>query len=48
MSLPKALAGAGLKALHLAVKSTDERAHRFYRKLRFHPREGHTLMTRKI
>jgi len=48
MSLPKALAGAGLKALHLEVKTEDERAHRFYRKLRFHPREGHTLMTRKI
>lgn len=48
MSLPKALAGAGLKALHLQVNSDDDRALRFYRKLRFQPHEGHTLMTRKI
>ena len=48
MSLPKALGNAGLKALHLEVKSGDERAQRFYRKLRFHPREGYTMMTRSI
>ncbi|WP_306153301.1 N-acetyltransferase [Roseovarius sp. MMSF_3281] len=48
MSLPKALAGAGLKALHLEVKTDDERAQRFYRKLRFQPREGYSLMTRVV
>ena len=48
MSLPKALAGAGLKALHLEVKSEDDRTQRFYRKLRFQPREGYSLMTRII
>ena len=48
MNLPKALAGVGLKALHLEVKADDARAHRFYRKLRFQSREGHTLMTRKM
>lgn len=48
MSLPKALAKAGLKALHLEVRAEDDRAHRFYRKLRFQPREGYTLLTRKI
>lgn len=48
MSLPKALGNAGLKALHLSVKSEDDRAKRFYQKLHFQPREGHTLMTRII
>lgn len=48
MSLPKALGKAGLKALHLEVKTDDERAQRFYRKLRFQPRAGYALMTRAI
>lgn len=44
-SLPKALAGAGLKALHLEVKRDDEKTRRFYARLRFHPREDYMLMT---
>lgn len=44
-ALPKALAGAGLKALHLEVKRDDEAAQRFYQRLRFRDREDYMLMT---
>lgn len=44
-ALPKALAGAGLKALHLEVKRDDEKARRFYSRLRFRDREDYMLMT---
>lgn len=45
--LPKALAGAGLKALHLEVRADDEPAQRFYKRLHFTPRDGYVLMTRE-
>ena len=48
MSLPKALAGAGLKALHLEVARDNERARKLYEKLHFVPRENYALMTRKL
>lgn len=48
MSLPKALAGAGLKALHLEVARDNDRARKFYEKLHFVPRENYVLMTRKL
>ncbi|MYM53991.1 GNAT family N-acetyltransferase [Thalassovita mangrovi] len=44
-ALPKALAGAGLKALHLEVKRDDEKTRRFYSRLRFAEREDYMLMT---
>jgi ribosomal protein S18 acetylase RimI-like enzyme len=45
--LPKALASAGLKALHLEVRADDEAAQRFYKRLHFTPRDGYVLMTRE-
>lgn len=48
MSLPKALAGAGLKALHLEVARDNDRARKLYEKLHFVPRENYALMTRKL
>ncbi|WP_297773595.1 GNAT family N-acetyltransferase [uncultured Roseovarius sp.] len=48
ISLPKALAGAGLKALHLEVRRSNEKARRLYEKLRFAPRDEYTLMTRQM
>ncbi|MDX1781094.1 MAG: GNAT family N-acetyltransferase [Thalassovita sp.] len=44
-ALPKALAGAGLKALHLEVKRDDEKTRRFYSRLRFLERDDYMLMT---
>ena len=48
MSLPKALAGAGMKALHLEVARDNPRARKLYEKLRFEPRENYMLMSRKL
>lgn len=48
MSLPKALAGAGLKALHLEVARDNDRARKLYEKLHFVPRENYVLMSRKL
>ena len=47
-ALPKALAGAGLKALHLEVRRDDTRARKLYEKLRFIPREDYMLMSSKL
>ncbi|RKF15118.1 GNAT family N-acetyltransferase [Roseovarius spongiae] len=47
-ALPKALAGAGLKALHLEVRRDNARARALYEKLRFEPREHNMLMTRRF
>ena len=47
-SLPKALAGAGLKALHLEVRRDNEKARALYAKLHFEPREQYMLMTRRF
>lgn len=44
-SLPKALAGAGLKALHLEVDRKDSQTRRLYSRLRFQERESYMLMT---
>lgn len=48
MSLPKALAGAGLKALHLEVDREDDKTVRLYKKLHFSPRSRYMLMTRHL
>jgi ribosomal protein S18 acetylase RimI-like enzyme len=45
-SLPKALAGAGLRALHLEVDRDNEKARALYAKLNFQPRERYMLMSR--
>jgi len=47
-SLPKALAGAGLIALHAEPDRGDERAHRFFSRLRFVPGPGSERMTRAL
>ncbi len=46
--LPKALASAGMKALHLEVSRDDHKAQNLYTRLRFEPREKYMLMSRKI
>lgn len=48
ISLPKALAGAGLKALHLEVRRDNEKARKLYEKLRFLPRDDYSLLTREM
>jgi ribosomal protein S18 acetylase RimI-like enzyme len=46
LALPRALAGAGLKALHLEVDKGRSSAHRLYRRAGFQLRDGYHLMTR--
>ncbi len=48
LNLPKALANAGLKALHLEVLHSNERAQKLYQRRQFEPRQDYMLMTRKI
>ncbi len=47
-SLPRALSGAGLKALHLEVDRTNAQTQRLYARSGFAPRDGYMLMTRKL
>lgn len=47
-SLPKALQGAGLKALHLEVDRGDEATQRLYRRAKFEPRDRFMLMSRGL
>ena len=47
-SLPKTLAGSGLKALHLEVDREAAKTRALYEKLHFAPRERYMLMTRKL
>lgn len=48
MTLPKTLASAGMKAIHLEVDRSNETARRVYEKQHFEPRENYMLMTRKL
>lgn len=48
LAIPKALAGAGLKALHLEVHRDNERARKLYEKLHFQDRSQYLLMTRHL
>ncbi|MEX0284042.1 MAG: GNAT family N-acetyltransferase [Paracoccaceae bacterium] len=48
LELPKALAGAGLTALHLEVDRENETAQRLYTRTGFRPRDRYMLMTRKL
>jgi ribosomal protein S18 acetylase RimI-like enzyme len=47
-ALPKALGGAGMKALHLEVHHENKRARAFYSALRFEARDGYALMSRML
>ena len=47
-SLPRALARAGLRALHLEVDRENAGTREFYQKLRFSPRERYMLMSRRL
>jgi ribosomal protein S18 acetylase RimI-like enzyme len=47
-ALPRALAGAGLRSLHLQVRRDDAKTRKLYEKLRFTPREDHVLMMREM
>jgi len=48
LKLPKALADAGLCALHLEVARENTRARKLYEKLHFKARESYMLMTREM
>lgn len=48
ISLPKALAGAGLRALHLEVERDNEPALRLYARAGFKARDRYMLMTRRL
>ena len=47
-TLPKALAKAGMKAIHLEVGNENPRARKLYEKLGFRAREGYAMMTREL
>ncbi len=47
-SLPRALAGAGLRALHLEVARADARTRGFYERMHFNARDDYMLMSRKL
>lgn len=46
LDLPKALAGAGLTALHLEVDRTNEAAQKLYLRTGFKPRDRYMLMSK--
>ncbi len=46
--LPKALAAAGIKALHLEVDRNNDHLQKLYSRQRFEPREKYMLMSRKL
>ncbi|WP_299150099.1 GNAT family N-acetyltransferase [uncultured Tateyamaria sp.] len=48
LALPRALSGAGLKALHLEVGPDNEVAQRLYARSGFRLRDGYHLMTRHL
>ncbi|MCR8547358.1 GNAT family N-acetyltransferase [Salipiger sp. P9] len=46
--LAGALRDNGVKALHLEVDRSDDRLQHFYRRARFHTRDGYALMSRAL
>ena len=48
LSLPRALAGGGVKALHLEVGTENTTAQRLYARAGFRLRDGYHLMTRRL
>jgi ribosomal protein S18 acetylase RimI-like enzyme len=47
-TLPRALAGGGVKELSLAAPAGDDRARRLYQRLRFRPLDDQVTMTRTL
>jgi len=47
-ALPRALAGAGIKALHLEVERDNKAAQRLYARAGFKARERYLLMTKRL
>ena len=47
-ALPKALASAGLRALHLEVERNDSKAVKLYTRAGFKPRQSYMLMSKKL
>jgi ribosomal protein S18 acetylase RimI-like enzyme len=48
LTLPRALADAGVKALHLEVDHANETAQRLYQRSGFRARDGYKLMSRRL
>jgi len=48
LALPAALAGAGVRALHLEVGRDNEQARRLYTRVGFAPRERYMLMSKHL
>lgn len=48
IELPKTLAQAGIKALHLEVDRDNAQAQRLYQRTRFQPRDRYMLMTKVL
>ncbi|OAN75408.1 acetyltransferase [Sulfitobacter sp. EhC04] len=48
IALPRALAGGGLRAIHLEVDNTNEAAKKLYRRAGFAPRDNYMFMSRKL
>lgn len=47
-ALPRALSGAGIRAVHLEVARDDDAAQRLYARAGFRPRDRYMLMSRKL
>ena len=48
IALPRTLAEAGIRALHLEVDRDNQPAQRLYGRARFHPRERYLLMSKVL
>ncbi|QFT59764.1 Mycothiol acetyltransferase [Sulfitobacter sp. THAF37] len=48
IALPRALAGGGLRAIHLEVDRTNEAAQKLYRRAGFAPRYNYVFMSRQL
>ncbi len=48
LTLPNALSGGGVKAMHLEVDKTNEKAQKLYSRAGFKPRDNYMFMTRKL
>jgi ribosomal protein S18 acetylase RimI-like enzyme len=48
LAVPNALAGGGLRAIHLEVERSNEIAQKLYHRAGFRPRENYMFMSRKF
>lgn len=48
VALPRALAGAGLRAIHLSIERDNAAALKLYRRAGFAPRENLMMMTKRL